>query len=184
MVILCYDVILYIGEFMYFLDRIAPTEKRIVKHHLRRKSMRLHSWESKRLVFSYLKMFGTVKNTWLTWKRFGKKQLEITRRTRNFAGKLSWKESVVRKMTWGTCQGCGKSTQSVVFGTAICGICRGLPFKTNCYMITTEKAVRKAKRRGVPTAFIRQMPFHRMGQCRLRFNVDVNKAIARFELEN
>jgi hypothetical protein len=183
MVLLCYDVIFYIGEFMLFRDRLAPISKRIVKYHLRRQSMSLHSWESKRLVFTYLKMFGPVQHTWLTWKRFGRKQLEISRRTRNFAGKLSWKESVVRKMTWGTCQGCGKPTQAVVFGTAICAICRALPFKTSCYMITTEKAVSKALRRGVPAQVVRKMPYHKMGQCRLRFNVDVNKALAKFELE-
>lgn len=179
--ILNFDVIFYIGEFMFFLERIAPISKRLVKHHLLRKSMRLHSWGSKRLVFTYLKMFGPVRKTWLSWKRFGRKQLEITRRTRNSAGRLSWKESVVRKMTWGVCQGCGKSTQAVVFGTAICGICRGLPFKTNCYMITTERAVMKAVKRGVPPTLIRQMPYHKMGQCRLRFNVQVNQAIARAE---
>ena len=184
MVILCYDVIFLIGEFMFFVDRIAPTSKRIVKHHLTRKTMRLKHWGSKRLVFSYLKMFGPagVRSSWLSWKRFGKKQLQITRRTRNFSGKLSWKESVVRKMTWGVCQGCGKSTQAIVFGTPICAICRGLPYKPNCYMITTEKAVKKALRRGVPPASIRQMPYHQMGQCRLRFNAEVNKTIAQFEL--
>ena len=87
MVILCYDVILYIGEFMFFTDRIAPTSKRIVNHHLKRKSMCLHTWKSKRLVFTYLKMFGPFRHTWLTWKRFGKKQLQLTRRTRNLRGK-------------------------------------------------------------------------------------------------
>jgi hypothetical protein len=51
-------------------------------------------------------------------------------------------------------------------------------------MITTEKAVKKALRRGVPPASIRQMPYHQMGQCRLRFNAEVNKTIAQFELEN
>jgi len=184
MAILNFDVIYYIGEFMPFLERIAPISKRIVKHHLLRKSMRLHAWGCKRLVFTYLKMFGPVRKTWLTWKRFGRKQLQITRRTRNFCGRLSWKESVVRKMTWGGCQGCGKSTQAVVFGTPICAICRSLPFKPNCYMITTEQAVRKAVKRGVPAALVRQMPYHKMGQCRLRFNVEVNKAIVQFELEN
>jgi hypothetical protein len=191
-VFLCYDVILYIGEFQLFVDRISPTNKRIVKHHLiygpwpsaPPKNMCLYSWCAKKMVFTYLKMFGPVNNTWLTWKRFGMKQLQITRRTRNFDGKLSWKESVFRKMTWGRCQGCGKTTQSVVFGTALCGNCRVLPLKTNCYMITTEKAVQKAKRRGVPAALIKEMPFYRLGQCKLRFNVEVNKEIARFELEN
>ena len=182
MVLLCFDVIFLIGEFMFFTDRIAPTSKMIVKHHLKRKSMCLHAWESKRLVFTYLKMFGPVRHTWLTWKRFGKKQLQLTRRTRNFSGKLSWKESVRRKMTWGVCQGCGKSTQAIVFGTPICAICRGLPFKLNCYMITTEKAVQKASRRGVPAQVVRNMPYHQMGQCRLRFNAEVNKTIAQFEL--
>jgi hypothetical protein len=50
-------------------------------------------------------------------------------------------------------------------------------------MITTEKAVSKALRRGVPAQVVRKMPYHKMGQCRLRFNVDVNKALAKFELE-
>jgi hypothetical protein len=85
-------------------------------------------------------------------------------------------------MTWGVCQGCGKSTQAVVFETPICAICRAFPYKTNCYMITTEKAVKKALRRGVPAESIRQMPYHQMGQCRLRFNVEVNKVIAQIEL--
>jgi hypothetical protein len=178
-----FDVIYYIGEFMPFLERIAPTSKRLVKYHLLRKSMRLHAWPCKKLVFTYLKMFGPVRKTWLTWKRFGRKQLQLRRRTRNFYGRLSWKESVIRKMNWGMCQGCGNSTQAIVFGTPICAICRGLPYKPNCYMITTEKAVQKSVRRGVPAALIRQLPYHLMGQCRLRFNVEVNKVIARFELE-
>ena len=179
-VILNIDVIFKIGEFMKFSNRIAPITKQWFIYHLQRRQTTL-SWRSKRLIFTYLKMWGS-QTKWLTWKKFGKKQLQLTRRSRNQAGVLSWKAAVVRAMTWGTCQGCGQSTNANVFGTGLCSLCRGLPFKKNCYMITTAVAVRRAKSRGIPARVIVNMPYHRMGHCKLRFNTEVNQTIARFEL--
>lgn len=179
-ILLNFDVIYYIGEFMSFYDRIAPISKRLVKYHLLRKNMKLYSWKSKRLVFTYLTMYGTVAHTWLTWGRFAKKQLHLSRRSRNSSQILSWKAAVIRKMTCNTCQGCGKSSIASVFGTCICTRCRALPFRKNCYMITTCSALNKAQRYGVPYKRIREIPFHKMGQCRLRFYIKVQQAIANY----
>ena len=180
MVMLNFDVIFLIVAFMKYRNSIAPVSKRWVVHNLKQRNMRLSLWKTKRLVFTYLKMFGTVQNTWLTWQNFAHKQLQLTRRSRNIAGNLSWKEAVVRTMTWNKCQGCGKQSNSNVFGTCICAICRNSQKKINCYMISTGKAVLKGKAYGVPASIIIAMPFYRTGYSKNRFNIDVNSAIARF----
>jgi hypothetical protein len=177
------DVIFYIGEFMCFYDRIAPISKQLVKYHILRKGMQLHSWKSKRLVFTYIMMYGTVTRTWLTWVAFAKKQLQIKRRKRNVAGVLSWKEAVISHMSRDRCQGCGKITITSVFGTHICPLCRGIPYplkKKNCYMISTSSALAKAKRWGVPARIVRELRFYRMGHCKLRFEVEVLGEITKY----
>jgi len=170
--ILPMDVIYYLMQFHPWWMRAAPVSKVWVRHVLDKRTL-VRRWKSKRLLFSYMTLFGPMTN-W-SWEFFAVKVCRLKQRSRNQAWNLSWKAAAVRHMTQKRCQACGVDTVSNVFGTYLCKSCRSSKRKVNAYMLTTGQA---KTRTGISKRLLDTIPYYRgvMG-ARLRFAIDIHRLL-------
>lgn len=129
-------------------------------------------WRDKRLLFSYMKVFGQ-QFLRVSWSRFCIKVLGVTRRARNKYYRLTWKAAAHKHFNVCRCEGCGRRTYSIVMGIYLCGTCRYRRRLKNCYMVK----VYQAKSLGVPKRILDRVPYHQGMGCRLRFWTDIQRAI-------
>ena len=163
------DVVFEIVSFLPWWNRAQPISKMWIDR-IFRKAIRLNKWKSKRLMFTYLKMWGERQNRWTTWEEFAVEQCGLTRRVRNGAFRLTWEAAVERYVNVNRCQACGRKTGSSVSGTFLCMCCRKSRGKINACMVTTGEALVL----GASKSMLKSMPFYRgsMG-AKLRFRRDV-----------
>ena len=169
------DTVYLIGSFLPWRYRIQPITKVwlcFFLHDRRLKRIRLKRWQTKLLLYTYLKL-DIVQ---YSWRKFAKKQLQLKRRRRHWNSNiLSWKAAVTHYMTHKRCQSCGNTTQSLVFDTYLCNVCRRSSRKTQAYMITTGHA----QYLGLGKKELANIPFYvgRM-RCKLRFKIEIDKALS------
>ncbi len=167
--ILPMDVIYYLMHFLPWWMRAAPVSKIWIGHVLDKRILVRH-WKSKRLLFSYLTLWG-ARPSW-SWKFFAVHVCRLKQRSRNQEWNLSWRAAAVRHMTQKRCQSCGVTTTSNVFGTYLCKNCRSSKRKIHAYMLTTGQA---KTRTGISKRLLDTIPYYRGGMgARLRFATDIH----------
>ena len=161
------ELVWHILGYMRYRERTQLITRDWLQKQMRRR-VRLRKWYCKVRMNSYIKVFGqSFCNR--SWSKFCKETLDINRRSRNVHYRLTWKaaaEKIFRKR----CKGCGKETNSLVFGLPLCLQCRRNPHLPECFMVS----VTEAKARGIPKRILDTIPWHgsTMG-CRLRFWTDI-----------
>lgn len=166
------DVIYHLMQFLPWWLQAQPLSKLCIRHALDKQIVVRH-WKSKRLLFSYLMLWGP-RPSW-SWKFFAMHVCRLKKRARNRSFELRWKAAAIRHMTQQRCQSCGRTTSSNVFGTYLCKSCRCSKRKVHAYMLTTGQA--KAYT-GISKRLLDTIPYHRgpMG-ARLRFAIDIHQLL-------
>lgn len=170
--LLPFELVYHIRDFLPWQYKTTMVSREWL-HTVLKKKVRLRKWRSKRLMYSYLKVFGTFfVNT--RWSSFCSLQLALVKRVRNHNNCLSWKATAEKHFDVCRCEACGARTCSVVFEIYLCSRCRFKKKLINCYMVK----VYQAKEMGVPKRILDIVPYHRGSGCRLRFWKDILDAIA------
>jgi len=138
-----------------------------------KKRVRVRKWRNKRLIYSYLKVFGPGFVN-MTWSHFCWVKLGLYRRARNHSDRLTWKAAAKKHFNISRCVACGTRTHSIVFDIYLCSRCRYNKKLINCYMVK----VYQAKALGVPKRILDKVPYHRGSGSHLRFWKDIQAAIA------